>query len=614
MASAVASLNSSYEALVAAMIKVERGPQQLLKDQRTVFSKTKTVLDSFTTALASLRKVAQEFADPTATPFAGKTATVTGTAATVTAADRVAPGAHTLTVERLARADARISKQLTTTGTALTSFFAANGPQTFGIEVAAPTAADPARRVTLNVTVSPTGTTDGAVLDEVQKAIATAVNDAVEAGTLTRAQAPSATVVHETSGTGRLSLRSAANGFDGRLAFTDSAAGLLGALEVTRSAVVGSSTSSTTAARGAAVTGNALGGSITISSAQRSVNVTVDGVARSVLLTAKTYASREELAAELQTRLGADVYVGLDGTKLQVTTKSTGAAASLQFTGGTALSRLGLTTMAAPVRGTDAQTTTATDTGGGQLVAVGTSEADSALTAAFVLDGVRMYRSTNTFTDALDGLSIRLAGVGDAPFTVAADTAGAQTRVEEFIKQYNGLLDFVRQKTAVDAETKTRGELAGDADVSGLRFGLRGDLVRAVTAAGPDADTLADLGITTAKDGTLTLADATKLTAALERDGTAVQTLFGGTDGVATRLVTRLDTFLGKGTQEGLVKGRQNGLAAQIKGLDRRIDAWEDRLTAREESLRLQFARLQEVVESMQNQQNYLNSVLYATV
>src|SRR5690625_7943694 len=60
---------------------------------------------------------------------------------------------------------------------------------------------------------------------------------AVDDGTIKRAEAASVSIVNETSGTARLSLRSASTGYDGRLGFTDSS-GLLAALEVNADAVM----------------------------------------------------------------------------------------------------------------------------------------------------------------------------------------------------------------------------------------------------------------------------------------------------------------------------------------------------------------------------------------
>ena len=228
-----------YEALIAQMVAIERQPQFALKAERSERSVFKGVLSDFDSALSALDTAVKGLVDPIANPFAGRSASVPdGAGFGVTVSDEAAAGSHTLAVERLATADRRVSRQFSAAGAVLRDFFDANGPQTFEITVASPSDDAADRRVTLPVTVDPTGATDGEVLAEIQAAIGGAMSAAVADDTLVRReQAAGASVVNETSDTARLSLRSGATGFAGRLAFADSDGGLLALLEVAGGAV-----------------------------------------------------------------------------------------------------------------------------------------------------------------------------------------------------------------------------------------------------------------------------------------------------------------------------------------------------------------------------------------
>ncbi|MFN3596080.1 MAG: flagellar filament capping protein FliD [Rubricoccaceae bacterium] len=605
--------NDPYELLISNIIRLERQPQQRLKDQQASQKKQRTVLNDFSTALSGLRAELAKMSDRFANPFAAKQASVPGGAGfTATASGRAAAGAHTLQVERLAAADARVSRRIDTAGTTLRDFFAARGPQTFAIEVGSPTATDPTRRVSVDVTVEPTGSTDGEILGQIRQAVTDALSQAASEGRINRADVPVASVVSETAGTARLQLRAGGTGFDRRLGFADSADGLLARLQIARADLAGGEVQDVTPATSASHLGSAVSTPVSFSILTgNAVNVQVNGAARTVNIANGTYNTPQALAAAFQNALGNDMRVDVEDGALRVTTVATGEASSIRFTGGNALARLGFAVMAEPVRGTDAVVAvTPAGTSGGMLHAVGTSEMDSGLSARFVLDGLTMYRGSNEVTDALQGVTLTLRAPG-APetFAVAPDGTVATEQVEKFIERYNAVVNFIAQRTVVDPEARTRGEFAGDGPILGLRAGMRSDLLRPVAGQPDTARALESLGITTAKDGTLKLSDKAALEAAIAQDPGSVQRLFAsGGDGLAERLTARLDAFVGTG---GLLGSRKETLEAANRRIEKRIKDWDARLQAREKSLRLQFARLQETVALLQGQQQQFSAYFY---
>ncbi len=483
----LASAGDPYEQLISQIIRLEREPQFELKDRRNEEKRFKAVLGDFDSKLSELHGQLKSFTDPFASPFEARAATGLDEASafSVTTTDEAAFGNHAVAVERLASADTRLSKQFQAGGTALRSFFDANGAQTFTLQVASPTEDDPENRVAVDVTVDPAGATDEEILSEIDQAITTTMADAASDDLIKRAERPGASVVKETSGTARLSLRSGETGFAGRLQFTDSADGLLAALEIDTDAV-------------------------------------------------------------------------------------------------------------------------AAGTGGGQVTAVGTSETDSALNSKFTLDGLTLYRSSNQVSDALDGLTLDLKKAGDpeAAFRIAPDAESIKEDVTAFVDKYNGVLSFIQRKGNIDGEAGTRGDFAGERAFTNLRFNMRNDVVRSVPgqpAGGPSA--LRDLGIEIGRDGTLTLEDEDALVAAIEKDSAAVQRLFAGDDGVATRLENRLDRFVRAG---GVIDNREKSVDRSVRRLDNRIQDWEKRLASRQELLRKQFNELRSAINVFQSQQQFI--------
>ena len=492
---------SVYEQLISQTIAVESQPRLKLRAEQTEQNVYKGVLSDFASKASALDKVLARLRDPLQSPFAGRAATVPdGAGFTATTTDRAAPGDHAVRVDRLARADARLSKRVDDAGTDLAGLFVEPGQpggvlgggtpdRTVERRFTVRVPQDGADAVALDVAYTPPA---GATNDDVLAGLAAAVNAAADAaradGRLAEGTGVAASVVHETSGTARLSLRGLATGYGNRLAFDDPD-GVLDALEADRTAV----------------------------------------------------------------RQGA---------------------------------------------------------GGGAVYAVGTGPEDSDLSAAFELDGLALYRDSNTVTDALDGVTLVLASATDeaATLSVGADTGGMRAEIEAFVEAYNGLSSFLTTKSKVDADAGTRGPLAGDTSVRSLRSGMRADLARSVGGAG-GLRGLADLGVTVERDGRLTISDGDALDAALAARPAQVGALFGGTDGLAARLEGRTRALLGAG---GTIAQRKESVDARVERLGARIERWDVRLARREETLRAQFAQLQEIATQAQAQQQSIANLFFS--
>ncbi|MFW5973459.1 MAG: flagellar filament capping protein FliD [Bacteroidota bacterium] len=224
-----------YEMLIKSIISIESQPKLKLTEEKGEQQRMKSVMSDFSKLLTQLQTAVKNLSDPVTTLVGARKATTDATAFAVTASDRADLGSHTLEVLRLASADSRVSRQFSKAGTELAAFTA---EQSFAIEVFSPTAEEPERRVAIDVSVTPTGTTDAEILEEVQTAIKSAFKQAATDGLIKNAEAPSIALVNETSDTARLSIRSASTGFDGRLSFVDSADGFLTALQVNSDALV----------------------------------------------------------------------------------------------------------------------------------------------------------------------------------------------------------------------------------------------------------------------------------------------------------------------------------------------------------------------------------------
>jgi flagellar hook-associated protein 2 len=117
---------------------------------------------------------------------------------------------------------------------------------------------------------------------------------------------------------------------------------------------------------------------------------------------------------------------------------------------------------------------------------------------------------------------------------------------------------------------------------------------------------LADLGVTTERDGTLKF-DSSVLATAIANDPEAVRQIsanlgesLGSVDGTLAQF-TRFN---------GLIDVASNANTEQITRLNDQIGRIEDSLSAKEQSLLNQFARLESLIGQLNSQQNSLGALL----
>jgi flagellar hook-associated protein 2 len=174
------------------------------------------------------------------------------------------------------------------------------------------------------------------------------------------------------------------------------------------------------------------------------------------------------------------------------------------------------------------------------------SETVAAQNATLIIDGIAVSKSSNTISDAIEGVTLSLLEEGGTTaLTVARDVAGTQAAVESFVKAYNDLNKTLTDLSKYDAANKQASILTGDATVRSVQGQLRGIFNTTLSTAGGGLTALADIGVTFQTDGTLKL-DSSKLTTALNDGAKDVSTLFAAvgkpTDSLVSFVSSTADT------------------------------------------------------------------------
>lgn len=245
----------------------------------------------------------------------------------------------------------------------------------------------------------------------------------------------------------------------------------------------------------------------------------------------------------------------------------------------------------------------------------GMAVASPAQDAIITIDGFTVTSSTNTFADAINGVTITALkepsgdSAGPAQLSITENKAGIKSAVEGFVASYNALMGVMNQLTDYDAATQRRGLLSGDSSVSLIESRLRSVLGSTVEGAPSDFNSLAFLGVSTNRDGTISL-DGDKLDKALENRYEDVSALFSGDNGVAGKLDKTIGGLLASG---GLFANREESLQKQLDRIDEQREAFSLRLEKIETRYRAQFAALDMLVSQLNSTGNFLTQQLEAS-
>lgn len=251
----------------------------------------------------------------------------------------------------------------------------------------------------------------------------------------------------------------------------------------------------------------------------------------------------------------------------------------------------------------------------------------SAASAHLVVDGIDMFKTSNTVTDAIQGVTLNLLTDGSTTnVAVATDTDSITQKINNFVSAYNKVTSLVNSESAYNPSTKTAGILSGDATVQTIQQQLQSLLFGSVPGTNGGINSLASLGINSdSKTGTLSV-DSTKLSDALSNhysdvvnyfthNGDSIATLATNQYGIAQRFNLVIDSmvhpYIADGDpNNGSIEVRKKGLTLTNADIDQQISDMEDRISQMQTNLQKQFAAMESMVSNLQAQGNTLLSYL----
>ncbi|HMN44438.1 MAG TPA: flagellar filament capping protein FliD [Povalibacter sp.] len=284
----------------------------------------------------------------------------------------------------------------------------------------------------------------------------------------------------------------------------------------------------------------------------------------------------------------ATIVQGTDGARLVLSSSRTGEANNLAVaqTGGDG--------------GLSAVAFSADDTSNYTVIA-------AAQDAIVNIAGAESRSGSNVIDGVVDGVTLTLlkttAEDETVSLTIGYDSAAATKKIEGFVSAYNALATQMAKLRSYSPGTNVAGPMIGDSLLSSIESELRRALAQPVDGQASGFQTLAAIGITTQRDGTLAI-DSTKLQKALTDNFDAVGKLFGSESGIAANLYSKADARLQSG---GGLDTRSKALTKQQESIVKRKDDLDARMEAKLQVYIMQFTRLDTMLSQMQVTSSYMS-------
>jgi flagellar hook-associated protein 2 len=278
------------------------------------------------------------------------------------------------------------------------------------------------------------------------------------------------------------------------------------------------------------------------------------------------------------------------GSRLVLSGTTTGAANSITVTqsGGDG----GLAALAYPPNGT-----------------TGLTQTQAAQDANFSINGYAATSASNVVSGAITGVTLNLlsASAANTPTTlsISADPSSASTSIGTFVTAVNGVLSAIQTLAGYDASTQTAGTLNGNATLESFQNQLENILDDVQSGNSGGITSLADLGISAdANSGQLDTNSGT-LSNALSANISAVGSLLGGKNGIATQIDSLINQYTGTG---GLLTSVTQGLQTSLSQVSQQQTALQTELAAYSATLTAQYNAMDTAIASLKETQTYLTA------
>jgi flagellar hook-associated protein 2 len=239
---------------------------------------------------------------------------------------------------------------------------------------------------------------------------------------------------------------------------------------------------------------------------------------------------------------------------------------------------------------------------------------------------------SNQITSLIPGVTVSAEGLGTAQLTIGADVNSMVSTIQNFVTDYNDLMDFITSKItessgdttdssgntiaasdSTDPTVRIQGTFNGDENFSETKDKLTSIVSSVVSGLSSTMNQLAQIGITTSSDndgetGDLVL-NVSQLTTALTNNSAGVAALFNtsGT-GIMSQIHNEITALSDSAT--GAFTTEQNMFNTENADLDQQVSDMENTMVQKEAAYRQEFADLEQLASSYTSIGNNISKLL----
>ncbi len=229
------------------------------------------------------------------------------------------------------------------------------------------------------------------------------------------------------------------------------------------------------------------------------------------------------------------------------------------------------------------------------------------LDAAIKVNGLTITRSSNTISDAVNGVTLNLKNTGAASVNISANTGSFKTKIANFVDAFNGVQDFINTQFKPDAQGRPSGILAADVTLRAVQQGLRDAVNNISSGNGGAFSNLTEVGIGRDENGKLTL-NQDQINDKLANAFADVQALFNGKTGAQTGLANSITTATNNLSTN--IQTAISGFDSSIARINESINAQQSRLDTLRSILTRQFSVADAAIGQLNQQNTALSNVL----
>ncbi len=243
------------------------------------------------------------------------------------------------------------------------------------------------------------------------------------------------------------------------------------------------------------------------------------------------------------------------------------------------------------------------------LAVFGSTPIQNSQDAQATLDGISITSQTNDLKNYIQGLDIKLQGIGTTTITLNYNTSQLTQDMQTFVNNYNNILQYVNQNNTYDSSTNLAGAFFGSTAIQSVMSSLRNAFLSFFNqSTNQSINSAQSIGLSFDNNGNLQF-NSLVFQQAVSSDFNAVKNIL--TNSSQNGIMNLINNAVNQATSinGGSLTTAQNIIQNQINSLQSQINTLQQNLQNYQNTLVVQFSQLNTIMNQMQAQSQYLTTM-----